>query len=90
MPTCSDCPHFHKCNKEEHAGIEYPSPECPAHTRERELLKVLRALVNKIDAVHNHSEYRYIWELAFSHGHKYAGPQYVKELDAARELLEPK
>jgi hypothetical protein len=56
---------------------------------ERNELKIaLAALVKKIDEINNDSSYRTVWELAFSHGHRYDGPQYDKELDVARNLLE--
>lgn len=93
--TCGECEHVAYCGLAMHidgcGSVGYSASEereCPARIRERKLEAVLKALVNKIDAVHDHSEYRYIWEFAFAHGHKYTGPQYTDELDAARELME--
>jgi len=49
--------------------------------------KALRNLVKKLDEINDNKEYRCVWDLAFAHGHSYTGPQYDKELDAARNLL---
>ena len=63
------------------------SEEVKGNETKNELRTVLDALVQKLDKINSHSSYRYIWDLAFAHGHKYDGPQYDKELDAARNLL---
>ena len=54
-----------------------------------EALKAARALVEKLDAVHDDPAYRHVWATAQFHNGSYAGPKYAEELNALRAALSP-
>jgi len=54
------------------------------------LREALSALTNKLEAVHADSRYETVWRIAHLHIGPYEGPQYDKELLAARQALEVK
>jgi hypothetical protein len=55
--------------------------------RDEEIRRKAKALVEKIEAIHADNRYRAVWEVAFVHGYKYDGPQYVEELSALKTAL---
>lgn len=64
------------------------SPPSPTpDPREGELEKLARALVDRLDLVHEHSSYKAVWTLHSVHGGVYNGPTYEYELDSLRAFL---
>ena len=51
------------------------------------ILDLTKALVDKMDTVHESLEYRAVWEYAWVNGLVYKGEKYDKELEVLREAL---
>lgn len=51
--------------------------------------EVLKALVEKLDSVNADPCYAAVWAMYHGHGGRYTGPNYIKELAAAKALLAP-
>lgn len=51
------------------------------------LRAALRALVEKLDEVHNSPEYMSVWTIWHAHCGDYEGPTYVEEFEAAKNVL---
>jgi hypothetical protein len=47
-----------------------------------------RALVARLDELHDHPKYVGIWTFCYAHGLLYTGPDYVEQLKALRDALE--
>jgi hypothetical protein len=58
--------------------------------RVKVLEEALRGLVDRIDEVGEHPEYRAVWECAQLHRGPYRGPQYEREWKNARAALAAK
>lgn len=52
------------------------------------LLSAARSLVERLDLVHEAPEYQGVWQMAQSRMGQYTGPQYKKELDTLREIVQ--
>ena len=57
-------------------------------TREQELKKALKNLVEAIDKTINDPQWNSVWSIYYSHGFEWNGPNFGKELDVARTILE--
>lgn len=53
-----------------------------------ELFDALKALVEKLEEIHDNPNYQGVWSMAHAHGHKYNGPTYEEELKKAKKLVE--
>ena len=49
--------------------------------------EAFRVFVDKLETVHQHPRYMAMWEVAQLHVGQYDGPNYIDELNAAREAL---
>lgn len=47
----------------------------------------LKTLVDKLEVVHKDLSYQGVWSFCYVHGRLYTGPNYGKELEAAKEAL---
>lgn len=62
----------------------------PMQDRIKELEGVLGGLVNRLYAIHEDEQYKYVWFSYANHGGDYSnGPTYTKELEAGRQALNP-
>ena len=52
-----------------------------------ELVAALEGLVNRLDEINAHPEFKNVWTLHHVHGGRYAGPTWVEPLEAARAVL---
>jgi hypothetical protein len=55
--------------------------------RPSEILKVLADLCRQLDVIHASQDYKDVWFFLDNHGVTYQGPQYNKELEAAKRVL---
>lgn len=52
-----------------------------------ETREALRALVEKLEAIHSDPSYQGVWTMYAVHGGVYDGPQYADELARAKDVL---
>jgi hypothetical protein len=53
-----------------------------------EVIRALRALVEKLDEINAHPAFKSVWTLHHVHGGVYDGPNWVTELERAKKALE--
>ena len=51
------------------------------------LREAAEKFVKQIDMIHEHPQYKAVWDSHYVHGGQYKGPQYKVELDALRAAL---
>ena len=59
----------------------------PLYAEPLEVGELARALVEKLDVVHEDPAYKGVWGLHYVHGGHYTGPTYTDELGALRSAL---
>jgi len=59
----------------------------PLYAEPPEVGELARALVEKLDVVHEDPAYKGVWGLHYVHGGHYTGPTYTDELGALRRAL---
>ena len=59
----------------------------PLYAEPPEVGELARALVEKLDVVHEDPAYKGVWGLHYVHGGRYTGPTYTDELGALRRAL---
>ena len=68
-------------------GKVFESGLVPLYREPPELGELARALVEKLDVVHEDPAYKGVWGLHYVHGGHYTGPTYTDELGALRSAL---
>ena len=51
------------------------------------LVEAAEKMESKIAEIENSEEYKSVWQLAYLHGHRYAGPNYALEVRALRTAI---
>ena len=59
-----------------------------ARARVAKLEAALKGLVERLDEINAHPEFKSVWTLHYVHGGRYGGPSWVEPLEAARIALE--
>lgn len=54
---------------------------------QQDAVQVLRALVDRLEFVHNDDRYKSVWTLYMIHGGRYTEPKYDKEFETAKKYL---
>lgn len=51
------------------------------------IVEILNKLVNKLELIHEDSNYKTVWSMYYIHGGRYNGPNYMEELRDAKQVL---
>lgn len=51
------------------------------------LRQAAQALITKIEAIHEHADYKAVWTTYHAHGGRYVGPKYVDELAMLKKAI---
>ncbi len=79
-PTCNCSSYNDWCKR-------YAELTIPLHSQAERAVEVLRALVEKLNAVHEDPQYKGVWTLHHVHGGRYSGLTYEKELGDGMKFL---